>query len=50
VVGCVDPPRRQSIGGELLDGVESGNRGQGRVDLQHGRSLNEGLASPCTNF
>ncbi len=49
-VGWVDPPRRQGTGGELLDGVESGNHARGGVDLQRDRSLNEGLASPRTNF
>jgi hypothetical protein len=31
-------------------GVEPGNHATGRLDLQHGRSLNEGLASPCANL
>jgi len=50
LVGCVDPPRRHGTGGELLDGVESGNHAAGRLDLQHSRSLNQGLASPRTNL
>jgi hypothetical protein len=37
-------------GSELIDGVEPGNHAAGRLDLQHGRSLNEGLASPRTNL
>jgi hypothetical protein len=50
LVDCVDPPRRQGTGGELLDRVESGNHAPCRLDLQRGRSLNQGLASPHTHF
>jgi hypothetical protein len=50
LVGCVDPPRRQGTGSELLDGVESGNHARNRFDLQRGGSLNEGLPSPRTNL
>ena len=49
-VGSVDPPRPRGTGSELLDSVESGNHAPRRLDLQHGRSLNEGLASPRTHF
>jgi hypothetical protein len=45
--GCAAPP---GTGGKLLDGVESGNYASRRLDLQRGRSLNQGLASPRTNF
>jgi hypothetical protein len=42
--------RRQRTRNQLLDGVESGNHAHGRLDLQHGRSLNQRLPSPRTNF
>jgi hypothetical protein len=49
-IGCVDRQRLEGTGGELLDSVESRNHAPGRLDLQRGRSLNQGLASPRTNF
>jgi hypothetical protein len=33
LVDCVDPPRRQGTGGELLDRFEPGNHAAGRLDL-----------------
>jgi hypothetical protein len=50
LVSCVEPRRRQGTGGDLLDGVESGNHAAGGLHLQRRRSLNQRLASPRTNL